>query len=337
MPSGWTTAGVLAAGDVLLSPSGRPSVVACVGTVAQASYDIALADGTHVLSADARIDVSVGSGPTRRLERLTPEELQTLLHSGVQLRAQSSRPLPMPSNDLPLDPYLMGVLLGDGYLRAGSVEICNEQEELHELVRAAIPAGTRLTPPRIRQRVTYVALVGDDPRFNPATRAVRELGLTGKRAWEKFVPETYLNACELDRHSLLQGLMDTDGSIDAQGRMEFSTASAALADGVVDIINSLGGRTSRSIRRGVMYTSPFQSTRTPARNSHRLTNIRLDDLPPFRLQRKASRVRGRRPGRQWTVKAIRCLSGELAATIRFSGDDGRVVTSAYTSLSAANM
>jgi len=64
--------------------------------------------------------------------------------------------------------------------------------------------------------------------------------LIGTYSHTKFIPEPYLIGSVRQRIELLQGLLDTDGSVGQKGRVSFSTTSPMLKDGVVDLCRSLG-------------------------------------------------------------------------------------------------
>ncbi|MCK5017347.1 MAG: PhoH family protein, partial [Candidatus Peribacteraceae bacterium] len=79
---------------------------------------------------------------------------------------------------------------------------------------------------------------------NEVKNALFKLGLSNKKAWEKFIPEDYLYRSSIeDRISLLQGLMDTDGSVKRKtGEASFTTTSLQLAKDISSLVRSLGGR-----------------------------------------------------------------------------------------------
>jgi replicative DNA helicase len=60
-------------------------------------------------------------------------------------------------------------------------------------------------------------------------RAIAELGLSGHRAFEKFLPDRHMWAHDETRLALLQGLLDTDGTISLDGSLSYSTCSEQLA------------------------------------------------------------------------------------------------------------
>jgi superfamily I DNA/RNA helicase len=146
---------------------------------------------------------------------------------------------------LPVDPYFLGVLLGDGSMpKGGSVGVSKPDQEIYEEVcRQAKKWGLSV---RIcnagKTSVTYQFSSGSakgKPRFgrNPLISVLRGLGLIGS---EKFVPQAYLRASRGDRLDVLAGLLDTDGHLYCNGGFDFISKSKALSEGVVDLSRSLG-------------------------------------------------------------------------------------------------
>jgi len=176
----------------------------------------------------------------------------------------------------PLDPYLLGALLGDGGLTGGSVRLSTADPELIDLLKPRVPMTTE-----------WVAVTGTECDYvlrtmvrgrNAAITALRHLGVFGDGALTKHVPEAYLLAPVPDRWALLAGLLDTDGSIDQRGIVEFSTSSPRLADDVRFLVQGLGGTVTTTVRT---------TTHAP---SHRLF-VRLPSAgeSPFWLTRKRAR------------------------------------------------
>ena len=148
---------------------------------------------------------------------------------------------------VPIDPYALGLLLGDG---------CLTGRRLHPS-----PRTTPSWPRRSRRRCrasrlstaaasTTACLVGKTPGEvitleNPVTAALRALDLLGTRSTTKFVPEVYLRNSADVRLGVLQGLLDTDGGpvtqADRTCRIQYTTTSPRLRDDVVELVQSLGG------------------------------------------------------------------------------------------------
>lgn len=82
----------------------------------------------------------------------------------------------------------------------------------------------------------------DGSRGTPILQTLHSLGLMGKKAHEKSVPVPYMFVDPARRLSLLQGLMDTDGTVnESSGMVAFCSTSERLAADVADLVRSLGG------------------------------------------------------------------------------------------------
>ena len=193
----------------------------------------------------------------------------------------ATKPFELPPTVLPLDPYVLGVLLGDGGLSRDSIKLFSADEEIVESVRQFFPL-TRY------DEISFGVL--------GAVPVIRQLGLLGSKSETKHIPNDYLLADKASRLALLQGLMDTDGSVYGAGNMEYSTTSRELADGIEWLAASLGMK-ARCLAR-----------QTKAQNGNGLPSwrisIRSPLLCPFRLQRKVSRWRPLRETSDWLVHAV---------------------------------
>jgi hypothetical protein len=124
---------------------------------------------------------------------------------------------------------------------------------------------------------TRDTVAGRYARNTSLSSRLRELGLTGG----KYVPRPYLEAGVAQRLALLQGLMDTDGYVDAtHGRCEFANTNEALADAVVELAASLGFRPVKSTGRSML-------NRDDCGPKYRVKFT--PDRPVFRISRKLAR------------------------------------------------
>ena len=154
------------------------------------------------------------------------------------------RPLEFPEVHLPLHPYLVGYLLGDGFLN-GTPRIAAAPDEERPW-EDTLPPGSHVVQygkgfdhglarvPQGRQAH------GAGDRENPVTHGLREIGLWGCLTRDKFIPDIYLHGSISQRWALLQGLEDSDGSARVGGAV-FGNSSKLLIDGIVELILSLGG------------------------------------------------------------------------------------------------
>lgn len=324
---GWRKLSEIPVGTEMAHPSGQPSrLLAATALGVRDMVTITLADRTSIrVDANQPIEVMMGPGKLARPYRFDGYYLQDALVRG--------RPLRLPRHDaydygtsknLPLDSLLLGCLLGDGYLRQHMIQWCNQQEDMYALVREALPPDTGMTPLRVGMAGTGSAsIISTRGRQNRVLDALRDLGLAGCRAWEKFVPAIYLNSAREDRLALLTGLMETDGSIDAQGRMEFGTSSEQLALDVLELVRGLGGRATLARRDNIMWTSPRQTSPKAGRPCHRLTNIRVPvDITPFRRPHRVERMQPQRGTRHWRITDVAYAGIAQAIAVTVSAPDG---------------
>jgi len=223
-------------------------------------------------------------------------------------------PLHFTQKEQPIDPYLMGLLLGDGCFRTqGSVGFSKPDEELLEAFDNLLPTEVRLVwQSRDDYRINREK--GYGPLANPITVAMRDFGLMEKYSHEKFIPDCYLFSNVTDRIGILQGLMDTDGYADGTNA-EFSTSSKVLASQLQFITESLGG-TARIVKK-VKTSYTHNGEKRNGHSCYRMNICLPPHILPFRLRRKAdvyvpkSKYLPRRVIRSITpvgFKQVQCIS-----------------------------
>ena len=188
--------------------------------------------------------------------------------------------------ELPLDPYLLGVLLGDGGLRQATPVLSSVDTEIITSVADLLPKGVSVV--KVEGGTCDYRLSGGQRggSSNALTDALRSLGLMALFSHEKFIPEAYLTASVAQRLALLQGLMDTDGTCDKRGtHVSFATSSDRLASDLVAVVRSLGG-VAKVTRKSRSYSR--EGVRVPCMDSLNITVNLPADLAPFRLSRKTA-------------------------------------------------
>jgi hypothetical protein len=158
----------------------------------------------------------------------------------------SVKPIKFDRKELFISPYVMGCLLGDGGLTS-TIILSSVDNELIERVSKELPTGfkiTKKTNSNCDWTITNVSRKTDKKGFciNQMTNYLRELDLFGKKSNEKFIPDIYKYSSIEQRIDLLNGLMDTDGTVEKNRKMEYYTVSKQLADDVVYLVESLGGK-----------------------------------------------------------------------------------------------
>jgi chaperonin GroEL (HSP60 family) len=147
--------------------------------------------------------------------------------------------------EMPLDPYLVGVLLGDGSLGGtGSVELSMGSKKEHIISKLVLPDGLYLHTTFVENKNAFrVKIQGTDKNGRSIADHVKSIGLYGSLSGSKFIPKSYLYSSVANRTKLLQGLLDTDGHINTRDRFEFSTISAEMASDFKELCYSLGKST----------------------------------------------------------------------------------------------
>src|SRR3954470_21337742 len=340
---GWIKMGEVAIGERMIDPRGQDSrVVGIYPAGVKDTYRVTLADGS---SADACYghwwEVEVRDTNFRRkntpdIRHVTTLELKQLVEKrGTRVLLPRMVPFGYdPEPELPLDPYLLGVLLAEGSF-ADTVTLAGVDEEVLDRVRPALPPGHELLP---RSNGTsmckwaisvgnYAPGVRNRPGRNQVMAAVRELGLLGHRAWEKFIPEVYLRASVQDRLDLLRGLMDGDGSIDARtGNVRFASTSEDLTHGVQELIASLGGRCRVIQETDRSYV--YRGIRVAARDVWWIQGMSGLKFNPFHLSRKAQHYRfsAKADAQMRRVRSVDFVGRNEVQCIEVSADSHLFVT-----------
>lgn len=141
---------------------------------------------------------------------------------------------------LPIHPYVLGCLLGDGGFTTDRISFSSIHPDHVEYLNFLLKDWGEFTSTTDRN-FTY-NFVSKTPYKNPLFRAIKRLKLQGLKSFDKFIPSMYFNAPISDRLELVQGLVDTDGTVTEKGNVVFFTSSKSLQEGFAYLIRSLGMR-----------------------------------------------------------------------------------------------
>lgn len=156
--------------------------------------------------------------------------------------------------DLPIDPYLLGTLLGDGSLRdSGSIELSLGFAKEHIISKLTLPEGMFLKTQRVENKnYLRVKIQGKTPEGKTIRQLVESVGLKNIGSHDKFIPQQYLIASEKTRRQLLQGIIDTDGYVSPKREhVEISTVSPQLAKDLAFLLRSLGYQITTKVKNRV--------------------------------------------------------------------------------------
>ncbi|MPV35827.1 replicative DNA helicase [Georgenia subflava] len=339
-PSGWTTMGDVRVGDELIAADGTPTKVVAATEVMtdRPCYEITFDDGT-IIVADAQHQWLTETRASRKSAQAaavkynryqhqrTFATVATTEHIAETLRCDTAdrrlnhcvvntKPLELPERDLLIDPYVMGVWLGDGH--SAGARFTSADPEIAVRVEAAgyevrpqsgrllysiglLPqpvlqerqcdvCGERFTPKQAHVRTCGRSCGGKRkllhlPKVRPACRECgAESSGSGlcKKCWidhgsmqallrktgvlnNKHIPIDYLRGSVGQRRDLLAGLLDTDGTVNPTGSVQFAVTDERLASDFFELVSSLGYRAGwsrkavkgRSARTSVAHTITF--------------------------------------------------------------------------------
>jgi len=300
-PDGYRAIGELRVGDLVTGSDGRPTPV--LGVYPQGRKEVfrvrtqdgasTLACGEHLWHVFTASDRRRGK-PGRVMQT---QEMIGNLRTAHRRRYELpllSAPAEFPARKVPMDPYALGLLLGDGCLTTTTTPSFSTGDP--ELAAALEDALYGIEVRRKGDSIDYVLRNRDGGRggiavANPVTRVLRELMLAGATSVTKFVPLDYLLNTPEVRVAVLQGLLDADGGPVVQpkrsARIQYTTCSDVLRDDVVFLVRSLGGvaywrtRAAAGRKPGLAHGRPVHH-----RNDAYVVDIRLPDaIEPFGLKR----------------------------------------------------
>jgi len=288
-PTGWRRIGDMAVGDLVATVDGTFTRITGVFPQGRRPlYRVMLDDGCSVLAdAEHRWLTSTRSERKRGRPgsvRTTAEIAASLTfpngaRDGLNHRLPRLEPIQHPEATVPLDPYLLGCWLGDGCESVLTGPATKREPQL----AAAMAAGVEVSAiPDKPEKIGGIRLLGIKP-------ALVALGLVGVRSWEKFIPRPYLHGSIAQRSAVLQGLLDTDGTT-SNGNLSYTTTSKRLADGVAELVRSLGGVARMTGCRRPRYRGADGET-LEGRQAWTLSLALPNEIAPFRNGAKAERWR----------------------------------------------
>jgi phosphate starvation-inducible PhoH-like protein len=299
-PEGFRPIGGLRVGDLVIGSDGLPTPV--LGVYPQGRRQVfrvrtqddasTLCCAEHLWAVTTATDRRRGR-PHRVLETREMAGRLEAAHAHRFELPLVSQPVELQPRDVPMDPYALGLLLGDGCLTTSTTPSFTTADPELAVALEAVLDGIRL---RRRSRVDHVLrhTVGHRGGVivsNPVTAALRDLGLAGARSNTKFVPERYLHNSSEVRLGVLQGLLDADGGpVTQRGRtcrVQYGTSSSRLRDDVVFLVRSLGGVAYRRTRPVAgRLPGRAQGRDVHHRQDADVLDIRLPaGIQPFRLTR----------------------------------------------------
>lgn len=338
---GWTTMGDIQVGQHVYGSGGRPTRVEARSELflGNRCYEVEFTDGSKYVVGEDHLwtvwDPSGSNGrkvpagkwrvlSTRQMEKSSWKNVHAKTgRNSYRYRVSCDAIVEAPEAELPIDPYIFGLWLGDGgsqkaCLTAGPEDVDYMREQLltygYELNRET-RGNDKWQPWQLHFRL------GERGSRNGFPSRLRQLGVYGN----KHIPDCYLTASPTQRLALLRGLMDTDGSIDdpkicanKTPQVEFSSSIPALAEDFHCLVRSLGIRVGKGTWRETKHKPNWRLLWTPTFN-------------PFRLPRKAKRFRLpiSQRHRLMSITNIREVGSVPTRCIKVEAEDGVYLVGRY--------
>lgn len=241
---GWKKMGDIQIGDELFSPlNTEPSIVTGIYPHGvKPIYRLTTSDGRsaecgleHLWMIRTKKQVEkYRKGCRGSFVKTTKEIIDEYLSKGRNVYLPVAHPYDGMETDLPIDPYVLGVWLGDGCCHSASLSISNDEEDIIKKVSEKLSTNYA-----VHGKYSYTNRIHQNGKTSKVLSTLLSIGLD-VYSCDRFIPQEYLHASIEQRKELLKGLMDSDGYVGDKNKFSFSTTSERLKDGFVELCRGLG-------------------------------------------------------------------------------------------------
>lgn len=291
-PTGkYTTMGELKLGDFVMGPDGKPTKITWLSPIKtpKNTYNVHFSNGEIITACGEHNWYVYDRHSSKKHKVLTTEEL---IERGIKLTNKNgysesqfavpvTKALEFEEKELPIDPYILGLWLGDGNSHKSEFTVSTNDIRMYD------PVVEQYGDYHIRElKGNTLSLQYTAPRGEGGSKLFKQLkGLN--LLHNKHIPDIYLQASINQRLSLLQGLMDTDGCVLVNKKTksihcEFDNKNPQIIEGVEYLLNSLGIKYCKRITHPTCNGKICEAIR--------LTFVATKELPCFRLPRKYDKL-----------------------------------------------
>lgn len=291
---GWKKHGDLTIRDEVISPSGEFVKILAIHSECEMEYEITFSNGEKV-QCHGNHEWQVFNKHKNRIETLETRAMIGTYENDIIGRGHRYFYL-LPNKqlikgedkeNLPVDPYTLGVWLGDGANR--NPTICNTKTD-KSIIDRIIKHGYTMAWDSVHKD-TGVHYYG----FKELRQQLQSVGMCHSRAkTPKHIPEEYFTSSIAQRLELLAGLLDTDGTLTAdENKYAFSTAEEILRDDFIKLVSTFGWRCTISEYSPTISSSGIKAVRSHWRIGFNPTlyipcELKRKQLLSFSKQRKIS-------------------------------------------------
>jgi len=262
-PKGWTTMGELKTGDQVYGLNGEPCNILKAHEVLydRVCYEVEfdngekiVADEDHNWFTQTRSDRRKKSAGSVRTTKQIIDSLQTYNGEPNHRLPTCVTGLKGKDVELTVDPYLVGLWLGDGCSDSSTITV-GKRDIQFMLEKLAEYSQYKLIVKKWKGQSAYSIRLGmlsglkGNKREDCLSSQLSKYNLLNN----KHIPHEFLYASRDQRLRLLQGLMDSDGYINSKGYAQFYNTNIPLAYQVKELIESLGYKTTYKVYTPTLY------------------------------------------------------------------------------------
>jgi phage terminase large subunit GpA-like protein len=297
-PKGWVKMGDLNAGDYVFGDNGMPTkIIYATGIMYNHEcFKVTFSDNSSLIADKNHLWGVYDKKENYKVfdtERLFKDYKVRCSNGKTRNRyaIYNTKHLEFYKKDYIIDPYLLGLWLGNGCVSSNRIAINSKDSD--EIRNNIINIGEecQIDKERYSSNCHELVLKREDCKFNSRCGYVRfgermqKYGIYAK----KTIPECYLYGSVGQRLSLIQGMMDTDGSITKNGTCEYYSINKDLIYGFCFILNSLGYK--YTIREREQKNIKIVDGKSyECKNIFIVNFYAFKELPVFRLKRKYDRL-----------------------------------------------
>jgi replicative DNA helicase len=201
------------------------------------AFKVKFSDGAETICNDKHL-WNVSDSERKKYQTRELRDIMNIKYTNRYI--QKNNPIEFDKKELPIPPYLLGVLIADGHLSGNTVTFSTDEEYIVNKVKSLIPEDYHVKKQK-GDNYGYSIKHNDHLRNkNILNQHIKAMGLKVK-SYDKFIPKEYLYASKEDRLELLRGLFDCDGCASKTiSNLMYTTTSTRLKDDMIWLCRSLG-------------------------------------------------------------------------------------------------
>lgn len=325
-PDGYKPIGEIKVGDLVASNDGKfYPVLGVYPQGKQPVYELEFAYGNKCrCSIDHIWTIS-----RDRKKTFHDETLREILDKGIRVQDKQTKdfyryeielpevqPIEFEEKQLPIDPYLLGCLLGDGGIAGNGLSFSTKDKFIVDKLNKILKRDWQMELRKVNSlnnsdyKIAFIGSTRDTAtkfrELSSLRGALADLEVNTKSV-NKHIPKEYLFSSVKQRTELLSGLFDTDGYVDKRGGKNFTVSSEKLALDFKFLAESLGIITRFKHMTDMWYT-------TADGERHTACDAYSIDLhiqkPVGSLPRKLGRYHTNRKGNSFRAGILKLLSAD---------------------------